>query len=230
MLKIIAFSGGFMEFKAVFFDLDGTLVNSLIDLSVSVNYVLEKNGLPTHPVSAYKYFAGDGIAKMIERAMPEDKRTPDNIDTLKSEFMLHYSVHYADNTIAYDGITELVDYLKKQGYKLAVVTNKAQEMAEKVVLKAFGNSFDYILGLREGLPAKPDPTGIFMAMKELNVSPKDCAFVGDTGMDVAAGVNSGAFPIGVLWGFREKSELEKFGAKAFAENANELKRLIVGVK
>ena len=101
-------------------------------------------------------------------------------------------------------------------------------MAEKVVEKLFGNSFDYILGLREGIPAKPDPTGIFMAMKELNVKPEECAFVGDTGMDVAGGVNAGAYPIGVLWGFREKEELIKFGAKEFATNADELLKLIIG--
>ena len=106
----------------------------------------------------------------------------------------------------------------------------AQEMAEKVVTKLFGNSFDYILGLREGIPAKPDPTGIFMAMKELGVEPKECAFVGDTGMDVAGGVNAGAFPIGVLWGFREKDELLKFGAKEIASTADELLNIIVGEK
>ncbi len=217
-----------MKFKAVFFDLDGTLVNSLIDLSVSVNYVLKNHGYPVHPVSAFQYFAGDGIAKMIERATPEDKRTPEILDTLKTEFMQHYAIHYADNTVSYDGVAELVTELKDKGYILAVVTNKAQEMAEKVVQKVFGDSFDYVLGLREGVPAKPDPTGVFMAMDELKVSPKECAFVGDTGMDVAAGVNAGAYPIGVLWGFREKSELEKFGAKAFANNAAELKNLIIG--
>ena len=219
-----------MKFKAVFFDLDGTLVNSLIDLSVSVNYVLKKYGYPVHPVSAFQYFAGDGIAKVIERATPGDKRTPEILNSLKAEFMQHYAIHYADNTVSYDGVAELVNELKEKGYILAVVTNKAQEMAEKVVQSAFGDSFDYVLGLREGLPPKPDPTGIFMAMDELNVLPKECAFVGDTGMDVAAGVNAGAFPIGVLWGFREKSELEKFGAKAFANNADELKEIIIGVE
>jgi len=100
-------------------------------------------------------------------------------------------------------------------------------MAEKVLKKLFGNAFDYILGLREGIPAKPDPTGIFMAMKELNVNPSECAFVGDSGMDVAAGVNAGVFPIGVLWGFREKNELIKFGARETVSTAEELLSLLV---
>ena len=219
-----------MKFNAVFFDLDGTLANSLADLANSVNYVLSQNGFPTHNAECYKYFAGDGILKMIERAVPSEYSSDPIVYELKDRFMEYYAKHYADNTVAYDGLNELVDALKQKVIKIAVVTNKAQEMAEKVVNKLFGDSFDYILGLREGIPAKPDPTGIFMAMKELDVEPKECAFVGDTGMDVAGGVNAGAYPIGVLWGFREKQELVKFGAKEFASNAKELLNIIIGEK
>lgn len=217
-----------MKFEAVFFDLDGTLANSLQDLALSVNYILKKEGYPTHPIEAYKYFAGDGIAKMIERALPEEDRISEVILEIKDKFMEYYSVHYADYTAPYDGLVSLVSSLKEKGMKLAVVTNKAQEMAEKVVKKLYGDSFDYILGLRDGIPAKPDPTGILMAMEELGVIPSKCAFVGDTGMDVAGGVNAGAYPIGVLWGFREKSELVQFGAKDFAANADELLSILLG--
>lgn len=219
-----------MKFNAVFFDLDGTLANSLADLANSVNYVLSSKGFPTHNTECYKLFAGDGILKMIERAVPTEYSQTPVVLELKDMFMEYYAKHYADNTVAYDGLNELVYSLKKNGIKIAVVTNKAQEMAEKVVNKLFGDSFDYILGLRDGVPAKPDPTGIFMAMKELNVEPVECAFVGDTGMDVAGGVNAGAYPIGVLWGFREKDELIKFGAKAFAANAEELLSLLIDEK
>ncbi len=217
-----------MKFNAVFFDLDGTLANSVEDLANSVNYVLAQYGFPTHKTECYKYFAGDGILKMIERAVPSQHSSDPIVFELKDRFMEYYAEHYADNTVSYDGLTEIVDCLKKKGIKLAVVTNKAQEMAEKVVKKLFENSFDYILGLRDGIPAKPDPTGILMAMKELNVEPEECAFVGDTGMDVAGGVNAGAYPIGVLWGFREKEELVKFGAKAFASTADELLNILIG--
>ena len=216
-----------MKFEAVFFDLDGTLANSLNDLAIGVNYVLEQKGYPTHPVEAFKIFAGDGILKMVERATPAEYRSSENVLELKNAFMDYYSVHYADNTVAYDGLVELVSALKAKGNKLAVVTNKAQDMAEKLVNKLYGDSFDYILGLREGIPAKPDPTCIFMAMDELGVKPEKCAFVGDTGMDVAGGVNAGAYPIGVLWGFREKDELLKFGAKDFAVNAEELNAILM---
>lgn len=223
-----SFLGEQMKFEAVFFDLDGTLANSLIDLAECVNYVLSNNGYPTHKTDSYKYFAGDGIKKMLERAMPQNSLSEDNLNSLYDQFLAYYGEHYNDNTVAYDGLVSLVCRLKEKGMKLAVVTNKAQEMAEKVVHKLYGDVFDYILGLREGIPAKPDPTGILMAMKELNVSPSKCAFVGDTGMDVAGGVNAGAYPIGVLWGFREKEELVKFGAKAFAITADELGSLIIG--
>lgn len=215
-------------FKAVFFDLDGTLANSLLDLAASTNYILRNHGYPEHPVSAYQYFAGDGFAKMIERAMPADIDKEAMLPLLKDEWIAYYTVHYADQTVAYDGLSDLVSELKRRGLRLAVVTNKAQEMAEIVVHKLFGDAFDYILGLREGIPAKPDPTGVFLAMESLGVKPEECAFVGDTGMDVAAGVNAGAFPIGVLWGFREKEELVRFGAKAFAENAAELREVLLG--
>lgn len=211
-----------MNFKAVFFDLDGTLVNSLEDLASSTNYVLNKYNFPQRKTEKFKLYAGDGIAKMIERALPENNRDKKTVDMLKKDFMEYYSIHYADKTVPYDGMKELILDLKAKGLKVAVVTNKAQEMAEKVVTKLFGNSFDYILGMRPEIPAKPDPTGVFAAMDKLGVKPNETAFVGDTGMDVLAGVNSGAFPIGVLWGFREKDELVKFGAKAFALNSNEL--------
>lgn len=219
--------GEIVKFDAVFFDLDGTLVNSLADLANSVNYVLRQSGYPTHSTDAYKYFVGDGIAKTIERALPEEHRTNDNILMLKDMFAEHYVVHYADNTVAYDGLIQLVSSLKEKGIKLAVITNKSQDMAEKIIKKIYGNSFDLILGLKEGIPPKPDPTGIMMAMNQLGVESSKCAFVGDSGMDVQGAINAGAYPIGVLWGFREKAELVKFGAKFIASNANELFRAVL---
>ena len=217
-----------MQFKAVFFDLDGTLADSLVDLAVSTNYVLQKHGFPAQPVPAYQYFAGDGIVKMIERAMPAEAVCEETLCRLKADWLEYYGQHYADHTTAYDGLISLVSELKEKGVRLAVVTNKAQEMAEFVVHKLFGDDFDVVLGLREGLPAKPDPTGIFMTMEQLGVTAEECAFVGDTGMDVSAGVNAGVYPIGVLWGFRKKEELVRFGAKAFASNAAELREILLG--
>ena len=216
-----------MKFDAVFFDLDGTLVNSLDDLANSVNYVLSQKGFPNHSTDAFKYFAGDGIAKMIERALPPDNRYDEAISELKGLFMERYKNHCVEYTVPYDGLVSLVSCLKEKGIKIAVVTNKAQEMAEKIVYALYGDVFDCILGLRDGVPPKPDPTGIFMALKQLKVTPEKCAFVGDSGMDIAGSVNSGTYPIGVLWGFREKEELTKFGARELVSNADELMEILL---
>lgn len=214
-------------FQAVLFDLDGTLANSLLDLAACVNHALQQYGFPTRPAENFRYYAGDGIAKMVERALPEEHRDPATVEKVKELFSARYATHYADETAAYDGLCDLVDDLKAAGVKVAVVTNKAQEFAEVVVQKLYGNRFEVILGMQPGIPAKPDPTGPFMVMKQLGVTPEQCAFIGDTAMDITAGVNAGAYPVGVLWGFREREELANAGAKAFAQNAGELKQILL---
>lgn len=212
--------------KAVLFDLDGTLADSLIDLSISTNYAIGKFGYKPQPTESFKLFAGDGIPKMIERALPEDTDKKNEVGKIMPVFLNYYGNHFCDNTTAYEGVVELIDNLKHRGIAVAVVTNKAQEMAEKVVLKLYGNRFDLILGKRDGVPPKPDPTATLMAMSKLNVKPNECIFVGDSKMDVMAGVNSGAYPIGVLWGFRDEEELISGGAKRLIEKPQELLAII----
>ena len=199
--------------KAVLFDLDGTLANSLEDLADSTNYALSVLGFPPHDICEYKYFVGDGIPKLIERALPDDNKAPEMQKKCLDIFMEHYREHYHDKTRAYDGIKELLDFIKKSGLKTAVISNKAQEMAEKVVSKLFGNAFDAVAGKREGYPAKPNPSLTLEVVKEIGLTPDLCALVGDSGMDMAAAVNGGLLPIGVLWGFRTKKELLKNGAQ-----------------
>jgi len=212
--------------KAVLFDLDGTLADSLIDLADGVNRAIASKGFPTHPVEAFKYFVGDGIPKMIERALPEGNRDADTIEEIKGLFMPYYAIHYADNTYAYNGMPELVNTLKNKGFIVAVVTNKEQNMANEVVTSLYGNVFDLIFGKRDGIPAKPDPTAALMAMNELGVKPDECVFIGDSGMDVATAVNSGAVPIGELWGFRKEDELRANGAKYIISKPCELLDII----
>ena len=210
--------------KAILFDLDGTLVDSLEDIAIATNFGLKNLGLPVRETEEFKYFVGDGIPKMLMRAAgTEDENV---LALMKSDFFEHYSVHYADNTYAYDGMKELVSALKEKGYKVAVVTNKAQEMADEVVKKLYGDVFDLILGQREGIPAKPDPTAAFMAMSELSVNPDECVFLGDSGMDVATAVNSGAIPVGELWGYRKEDELLLNGARFIIKEPIELLNLV----
>ncbi len=218
-----------MKIKAVLFDLDGTLVNSLADLADSTNYALAQMGFPTHDTEDYRYFVGDGIPKLIERARPEGQKTGENKNACLSIFMARYSAHYSDKTAAYDGIAELLAALKREGIKIAVISNKAQEMAEKVVLKLFGGIFDLVAGKREGYAAKPDPALTLELIRELGVNPGDCILAGDSGMDMAAAVNAGAVGVGVLWGFRTREELQRNGAAYIVSAPHEIKGIIEGI-
>ena len=213
-------------FDSVLFDLDGTLVNSLADLADSTNFALQKLNFPTHETEEYKYLVGDGIPKLIERALPENERTEENRSKCLELFMSHYREHYFDKTDAYNGIKELLSALKADGFKIAVISNKAQEMAQKVVDKVFGDIFDAVAGKREGYKTKPDPALTLFVMDSLGVSPSECALAGDSGMDMAAAVNAGALPIGVLWGFRTAEELQKNGAEYLFSSPAEITDLI----
>ncbi|MBR6510584.1 MAG: HAD family hydrolase [Clostridia bacterium] len=217
--------------KAVLFDLDGTLVNSLEDLASSCNYALTYFGFPTHETEKYKYFVGDGMPKLIERVLPEAFRDTETKQKVLEKFLEHYKIHFADNTYAYDGIIKLLEDIKKLNLKTAVISNKAQKPAEEVVSKILGSFyFDIICGKREGYPAKPDPTLTLEIIKELGVEPSECLFIGDSGMDCAVAVNSGAIGVGVLWGFRVKSELLENGAEYIVETPNEILDIIKGTK
>ncbi len=199
--------------KAIFFDLDGTLVNSIEDLADASNAALQELGFPTHEVEKYRYFIGDGMRKLIERILPEENRNDEMIDKCHKIFRKIYDENYLNKTAPYDGITEMLAQLKEKGYKLAVVSNKVDVMAKKIVDEIFSNIFDFTSGKVDNLPTKPDPTLTLSIMKEMELEPSQCAFVGDSGMDMKTGVNTGAVPIGVSWGFREKEELLENGAK-----------------
>ncbi|MEG1886977.1 MAG: HAD family hydrolase [Oscillospiraceae bacterium] len=216
-----------MKIKAVLFDLDGTLINTLADLCDSANYSLKKMGYPPQPLNNFKMYVGDGIPKMLERAMPKPMACHSNIEKAKAFFMEYYSVHNSDKTAHYDGMPQLIAELRKKGFKTAVVTNKDEKMAKVILDKLYGeNTFDLIFGAREGVPTKPDPTLALMAMKELKVLAQECVFIGDSGVDIKTAVNSGAFPVGVLWGFRGRDELVSSGAKQLINHPSELISII----
>ena len=212
--------------KAVLFDLDGTLANSLIDLAAATNYAIAEFGFPPRQTEEFKYFAGDGMPKMIERALPEGQKSAETVSKILPVFLDYYGEHYCDNTAAYQGMPELIDQLKSMNIKVSVVTNKNQLMAEKVVNKLYGDRFDSILGKQAGIPPKPDPTAALMAMDKLGVKPAQCIFLGDSRMDVLTGANSGAYPVGVLWGFRKMDELVSAGAKEIISKPEELLAII----
>ncbi len=212
--------------KAVVFDLDGTLINSLDDLANSVNHTLMEFGFPTHETEKYKYFIGRGMANLIYNALPEDKRDGDTQKSVLDTFMAYYKLHSTDNTAPYKDIPELLDALCRMGIKTAVVTNKAHAAAEKIVNQLLPDRFDVCFGQRPDIPTKPDPTLTLMAIKELGAQTHECLYVGDSGGDMVTAVNSGAVPVGVLWGFREEKELIDNGAKHIISNPTELIEVI----
>ena len=212
--------------KAVIFDLDGTLVNSIYDLAYSCNYALEKVGQPPYDLDKYRYFVGNGIPVLIERVVNGINR-PDLYDEVFKIFNDYYAEHYVDKTKAYDGIFDLLNFLKEKGLKIAILSNKAHRFSVEVAEKIFGKDyFDIVFGLRDGVPAKPAPDAVFEIMEKLNVAKEDCLYVGDTGADMQTGNNAGVKTIGVLWGFREKEELVENNAKVIVSHPSEIKELI----
>ncbi len=208
--------------KAVLFDLDGTINNTVNDIAASGNYALAKHGFPTHPADSFKLFAGSGTYIMLQRAMPEEHKNDGSVELIIDDYLAHYSVHSMDTTAPYDGIRELIDEVKARGYKMAVVTNKPDAVAKQLLEDMFPGKFDVVIGQVDGMPVKPDPAMPLLAMKELGVTAEECVFVGDSGVDIETGKNSGAYPIGVLWGFRGREELLACGAKEFIEKPSEL--------
>lgn len=209
--------------KAVLFDLDGTLVNSLFDLATSTNYALEKMGFETHSDDKYRYFVGDGMKKLIERALPSDKLNDETLSECFDIFYSHYKEHFYDKTCAYEGIEELLLKLNEKGIILSVISNKQHEMAVTVVEKILPKvKFHTVCGKQENYPAKPDKQLTLKIIEQMGVKPNECLFVGDSNVDIITAHNSGTVSVGVLWGFRTKEELLESGAEHIVSNAFEI--------
>lgn len=209
--------------KLVIFDLDGTLLDTLKDLAESVNSVLKEFGYQPHELGRYCYFVGDGIPRLIERALPEDARSAEKIKEVKAEFMAYYRVHKMDYTRPYPGICALLEELHHRGILLAVASNKVQEVTCELVHSFFGSGlFDVVLGQLEGRPAKPDPAIVNEIMGITGVHPEDVLYVGDSEVDMRTAANSGVESVGVTWGFRPRRELEESGAGHIVEHPDEI--------
>lgn len=210
--------------KAVLFDLDGTLSDSLASMALAGNTVLEQFGLPKMPVENYRYYCGDGAAMLVKRALSEagDKE----LQYFDKAYEAYQEVFRKDctfNVKPYDGIQEMLASLQKKGIKIAVVSNKPHDRTIDVVEKLFGlDAFDAVIGMKEGRKGKPDPAGALETAQILGVVPSECAFVGDTNVDMKTGTNAGMLRIGVLWGFRDREELVENGADEIVENPQEL--------
>ena len=209
--------------KLVIFDLDGTLLDTIADLAESANYALKQLDYPTHPVDAIRTFVGNGINKLLERALPAHEQTEENIMRMRSHFVPYYDIHNADLSTPYPGIVSLLEDLQAKGILIAVASNKYQEATVKLVKQYFPNiDFVEILGQREGINVKPDPSIVFDILQKANLSKENVLYVGDSGVDMQTAINAGVDAVGVTWGFRPRAELESFRPMGLIDKAEEL--------
>ena len=216
-----------MTFKAVLFDLDGTLLDTLEDIGNAVNRVLEGKGFPTHELDAYRNFVGDGSAMLINRALPKGKRTDDVIHTCLAAYLEVYGRNWNVKTKPYKGIPEMLDAINDRGLKMAILSNKPHEFTKQCATELLSSwVFDAVIGQRNGTSPKPDPAGALEVVKRLNLSPADFLYMGDSGVDMKTAVASGMFPVGVLWGFRTMRELKDNGSLALINRPSEILSLL----
>ena len=212
--------------KAVIFDMDGTILDTLDDLASSVNYALEANGLPKRTRDEVRRFVGNGAVKLIRRAVPEGT-TDALFDKVFASYTAHYAVHCADATKPYDGIPELLRSLRKAGIKTAVVSNKPDEAVGILAKRYFPDLFDAAVGTREGIKTKPAPDSVFEIIKKIGAEKKDCVYVGDSEVDIETAQNAGIPCLSVSWGFKGSEVLAEHGAKKIVASAAELSAAIL---
>jgi len=213
--------------KLVIFDLDGTLLDTIADLAMSANHALQALGYPTRDVETIRTFVGNGINKLLERALPDEEKTEANVMRMRSHFVPYYDVHNADLSMPYPGIVALLEELQAKGIMIAVASNKYQEATVKLVKHYFPTiGFVEILGQREGINVKPDPTIVFDILKKADVSSEEVLYVGDSGVDMQTAINAGVDAIGVTWGFRPQAELEGFCPMGLIDKAEELWKFV----
>ncbi len=215
-----------MQYKAVIFDLDGTLLNTLDDIADSMNFALSSKSLPVHDTDKYKYFVGNGVAELARRAVPSDV-SPELTGEVLSAYTDRYAAHSADRTRPYPGVTELLRELGARGLRLAVLSNKPHTSTLAVVAQYFNNiEFAAVLGARDGVPVKPDPAGALELAELLGAAPADILYLGDTSVDMQTAAGAGMTPVGALWGFRTREELEEGGAALIAVSPGDFLKLL----
>lgn len=216
----------FSRFKLVIFDLDGTLLNTIDDLGIACNHALLSFGYPTHTLEEYKHLVGNGIDRLIFRALPETERTEQIVKQLRTVFVNYYDNHCCDLTKPYAGMVMLVKSLIAQGVKVAVASNKYQAAAQKIVEHYFPCNQLIIKGQQEGVPVKPNPMVIDNIVSECRVAKSDVVLIGDSDVDIQTARNANIKSIGVAWGFRGRAELENAGADEVVDNVEQLNQLL----
>jgi len=209
------------------FDLDGTLLDTLADIANSMNAVLERLGFATHPLDSYRYFVGDAMDTLVRRTLPKDRLDDETIDTCIAAVKEEYGRRWAENTVPYPGISELLSALETAALPKAVLSNKPDEFTRLTVEKLLGQwSFEIVRGVGPQVPKKPDPTGALKIAAELSIAPAQVLYLGDTNTDMQTARSAGMYAVGALWGFRTAEELLASGAKALVAQPREVLKLL----
>lgn len=213
--------------RAVIFDLDGTLLDSLEDIADALNRVFTANGLPTHPLDSYRYFVGRGAKELAERALPEEERSPEKTAELVTGFQTEYRAGWNIKTRPYPGIEAMLQFLKDRDIPSAVFSNKPQELTRLSVEAYFpDHPFTAVFGQRAGVPLKPDPEVAVKLGRIFGLPPEEIIFLGDTAVDMETAKRAGNFPVGASWGFRPVMELKNSGAEVIIDRPEEILALL----
>lgn len=216
-------------YKAVIFDLDGTLLNTIDDLSNAGNHVCRLHGWPVHSVECYKRMVGNGIAKLVSRFAPDGVGKEELTDAVQ-EFCTYYDAHKSDLTAPYEGVITALKMLKAAGVRISVLSNKVDALAGPIVQQYFPSLFDLVQGAVADIPTKPDPTLLFQMIKKMGLEQEHTLFVGDSDVDILTGKNGGLSTCGVLWGFRTREELRAAGADHIIQDPVQLVKLVTGTE
>jgi len=209
------------RYTTVIFDLDGTLLDTLQDLTNSVNYALKQYGYPLHTLEEVRYMVGNGVRVLMERAVPTGL-SPQEFENVFACFKEHYDIHCNDLTHPYEGIPELLHTLKTRGFHLAIVSNKVDTAVKTLRALYFDDTISVAIGEKEGIRRKPAPDTAITALQELGVSAGDAVYVGDSDVDIQTAANAGMDCISVSWGFRDTAFLQSHGASRIIDHPSQL--------
>ena len=216
-----------MKFDAVIFDLDGTLLDTIDDLTDSMNWALARHGLGPHTPDECKYFVGDGVVTFAIRALGDLARDEALVNKVVASVRQHYGEHWADKTRPYPGVMQLLAGVRERGLKAAVFSNKPDDTTQLTVGRLLdGFRFDIVRGARTGVPLKPDPAGAIALAADLSIPPARVLYLGDTNTDMQTAVGAGFYPAGALWGFRKADELLASGAKVLVAKPTDVLPLL----
>jgi phosphoglycolate phosphatase len=212
-----------IRFRAVLFDLDGTLLDTLEDLATSMNNVLQRRGFPVHEREAYRFFVGKGMENLVRCALPESNRDEATIAACTRSLCTEYKKRWAETTRPYYGVPKMLNWLQDHGIHKAVLSNKSDEFTREMVARLLPHwKFAVVRGALKSVPLKPDPTSALAIAQQMGLEPSAFCYLGDSAIDMHTATAAGMYPIGVRWGFRDAEELVEGGAQTLLERPTDL--------